>query len=69
MLPQRMLLSLFACLSAGCCQTYCQCFMGYGFYRDCGLPRVWLEAEQRCGGQWEEEQCGVTTPASTSTTK
>ena len=43
--------------------------MGYGFYRDCGLPRVWLEADQRCGGQWEEEQCGVTTPASTTTTK
>ena len=36
------------CLAEGCCRGWCQCFMGYGFYRDCGADRVWDTEKFAC---------------------
>ena len=49
------------CLADGCCQSWCQCFMGYSYDRDCGEPRVWDVDQFKCVEQWEMPACGVTT--------
>ena len=49
------------CREEGCCHDWCQCFMGYSFYRDCGEDKVWDGEGFRCAELWEKAECGVTT--------
>lgn len=49
------------CYEEGCCQSWCQCFMGYSYDRDCGEPRVWDPEQFKCVEPWEMPACGVTT--------
>ena len=42
-LLQSLILSWSGCTGEGCCSEWCQCFLGYSFYRDCGQPRVWSQ--------------------------
>ena len=68
-LLQSLILSWSGCAGEGCCSEWCQCFLGYSFYRDCGQPRVWSQEGKKCVQPWEVEECGVTTTTTASTTK
>ena len=57
------------CTPDGCCQEYCQCFMGFAFPRDCGEGRVYDKATYKCVVPYELAACGVPTPVLLNTVR